>query len=171
MNTKKWTALDLVQIALVAALYVALTLTPPLNAIAYGAYQFRVSEMLNFLAFYNPKYIIAVTIGCMIANFYSFELIDVFVGGGSTLVFVTLGVVLFKKYMNERILGGLFNKAFLYFSIFFAFSMFTIALEMCILYQLPFFFTWFTTGVGELASLLVGALTIERLAKSIDFTK
>ena len=51
MNTKKWTALDLVQIALVAALYVALTLTPPLNAIAYGAYQFRVSEMLNFLAF------------------------------------------------------------------------------------------------------------------------
>ena len=77
MNTKKWTALDLVQIALVAALYVALTLTPPLNAIAYGAYQFRVSEMLNFLAFYNPKCIIAVTIGCMIANFYSFELIDV----------------------------------------------------------------------------------------------
>ena len=53
MNTKKWTALDLVQIALVAGLYVALTLTPPLNAIAYGAYQFRVSEMLNFLAFYN----------------------------------------------------------------------------------------------------------------------
>lgn len=118
MNTKKWTALDLVQIALVAALYVALTLTPPLNAIAYGAYQFRVSEMLNFLAFYNPKYIIAVTIGCMIANFYSFELIDVFVGGGSTLVFVTLGVILFKKYMTERILGGLFNKAFLYFSLF-----------------------------------------------------
>lgn len=171
MNTKKWTALDLVQIALVAALYVALTLTPPLNAIAYGAYQFRVSEMLNFLAFYNPKYIIAVTIGCMIANFYSFELIDVFVGGGSTLVFVTLGVFLFKKYMNERILGGLFNKAFLYFSLFFALSMFTIALELTILYQLPFFFTWFTTGMGELASLLVGALIIERLAKSIDFTK
>ena len=45
MNTKKWTALDLVQIALVAGLYVALTLTPPLNAIAYGAYQFRVSEI------------------------------------------------------------------------------------------------------------------------------
>lgn len=171
MNTKKWTALDLVQIALVAAIYVVLTITPPLNAISYGAYQFRISEMLNFLAFYNRKYIISVTIGCMIANFYSFELVDVFVGGGSTLVFLTLGVILFEKYMNERVLGGLINKAFFYFSIFFSLSMFTIALELNILYQLPFFLTWFTTGVGELASLLVGALIIDRLAKQIDFTK
>lgn len=171
MNKKKWTALDLVHIALVAAIYVVLTLLPPLNAIAYGAYQFRVSEMLNFLAFYNRKYVLAVTIGCMIANFYSFELIDVFVGGGSTLVFLGLGVILFEKHMQERALGGLFNKAFFYFSIFFAFSMFTIALELTLLYQLPFFLTWFTTGVGELASLLVGALIIERLSKQIDFTK
>ncbi len=27
-----------------------------------------------------------VTIGCMIANLYSFGIVDVFVGGGSTLV-------------------------------------------------------------------------------------
>ncbi len=47
MNTKKWTALDLVQIALVAALYVALTMTPPLNTIAYGAYQFLLMGLIN----------------------------------------------------------------------------------------------------------------------------
>ena len=63
-------------IAIVAAIYVVLTITPPLNAISYGAYQFRISEMMNFLAFYNPKYIIGVTIGCMIANFFSFGVID-----------------------------------------------------------------------------------------------
>ena len=81
---KKLTIRDVADIAIVAAIYVVLTVTPPLNAISYGAYQFRISEMMNFMAFYNPKYIIGVTIGCMIANFFSFGLLDVFVGGGST---------------------------------------------------------------------------------------
>ena len=55
---KSLTIRDLAQVAFVAALYVVLTITPPLNAISYGAYQFRVSEMLNFMAFYNRKYIL-----------------------------------------------------------------------------------------------------------------
>ena len=38
-------------IAIVAAIYVVLTITPPLNAISYGAYQFRISEMIIFLPF------------------------------------------------------------------------------------------------------------------------
>ena len=94
---EKITVRDMAQIAPVAAIYIALTMTPPLNAISYGAYQFRISEMMNFMAFYNPKYIIGVTIGCMIANFFSFGLLDVFVGGGSTLVFLSLGVWLFAN--------------------------------------------------------------------------
>ena len=77
---KNLTVRDMADIAIVAAIYVVLTITPPLNAISYGAYQFRISEMMNFLAFYNPKYIIGVTIGCMIANFFSFNMIDVVVG-------------------------------------------------------------------------------------------
>ncbi len=52
---KTFTVNDFSQIAIVAALYVVLTITPPLNANSYGAYQFRVAEMLNFLAFYNRK--------------------------------------------------------------------------------------------------------------------
>ncbi|MGT2910553.1 QueT transporter family protein [Streptococcus cameli] len=170
MKTNKWNARDMVQIALVAAIYVVLTITPPLNAISYGAYQFRIAEMLNFLAFYNKKYITGLTIGCMIANFIGYGIVDVFVGGFSTLIFVTLGVFLFEKYMDQRILDGLFNKAFFYFSIFFSLSMFTIALELKILFDSPFFVTWLTTGLGELASLLVGAILIERLTKQINLT-
>lgn len=112
---KSLTVRDLAQVAFVAALYVVLTITPPLNAISYGAYQFRVSEMLNFMAFYNRKYIIGLTLGCMIANFYSFGLIDVVVGGLSTLVFVSLGVMLFDRYKDQYLFNGLFNKAFFYF--------------------------------------------------------
>ena len=52
---KNLTVRDMADIAIVAAIYVVLTITPPLNAISYGAYQFRISEMMNFLAFYNPN--------------------------------------------------------------------------------------------------------------------
>ncbi|HFI0790709.1 TPA: QueT transporter family protein [Streptococcus suis] len=171
MKTSKWTAKDMAEIALVAAIYVALTLTPPLNAISFGAVQFRLSEMLNFLAFYNRKYIIAVTIGCMISNLIGFGVIDLFVGGFSTLIFVSLGVILFEKYKNDYLFGGLFNKAFFYFSFFFAATMFTIALELKILYDLPFFLTWLTTAGGELLSLLVGAVVIDKLSKKINFER
>ena len=44
---KKLTIRDMADIAIVAAIYVVLTITPPLNAISYSAYQFRISEMMN----------------------------------------------------------------------------------------------------------------------------
>lgn len=168
---KKLTVTDYTHMAIVAAIYVVLTITPPFNAISYGPYQFRISEMMNFLAFFHRKYLFAVTAGVVISNLFTYGLIDVVVGGLSTLVFVALGVMLFKKYQNERILGGLFNKAFFYFSLFFAASMFTIAAELAIIAGAPFFLTWVTTGLGELASLLIGSLLIERLSQRFDLTK
>ena len=165
---KDLTVRDMTQIALVAAIYVVLTLTPPLNALSFGAYQFRISEMMNFTAFYRPKYIIGVTIGCMLANFFSFGWVDVFVGGGSTLVFLSLGVLLFRRYMKDYLFNGLINKAFFYFAIFFSVSMFTIALELHLLQGLPLLFTWFTTGLGEFASLFVGAIIMDKIAKQIN---
>lgn len=167
---KQFTVRDFVQVALIAALYIVLTITPPLNAISYGAYQFRISEMLNFTAFYNRKYIVGLTLGCMISNFYSFGLVDVLVGGGSTLVFVTLGVILFDRYKKDYLFNGLFNKAFFYFSFFFATSMVTVAIELYF-FGSPFWLTWFTTAVGELASLLIGALIMDKLGKRIDLTQ
>ena len=157
---KQLTARDMAQIAIVAAIYIVLTITPPLNAMAYYGYQFRVSEMMNFLAFYNKKYLIGVTLGCMIANLFSFGWIDVFVGGGSTFVFLGLGLILFGRFKNKFL-----------FAIFFSISMFTIALELYYLQGQPFFYNWLTMGVGEFASLIFGAIVINQLSKRIDFTK
>ena len=112
---KKSKTYDIVTIAIVAALYVILTMTPGLSAISYGPIQFRVSEMLNFTAFFNKKYIIAVTIGCMISNFLSFTWVDVIVGGLSTLVFLSLGVLLFDRFKKDYFWNGQLNKAFFFF--------------------------------------------------------
>ena len=96
--------------------------------------------------------------------------IDVVVGGGSTLIFVTLGVILFDRYKKDYLFNGLFNKAFFYFSLFFSASMVTVALELYY-FGAPFLLTWFTTAVGELASLLIGSIIIDKLGKRIDLTK
>ena len=168
---KKFTVRDIADISIVAAIYIVLTITPPLNAISYGAYQFRISEMMNFMAFYNRKYIIGVTLGCMIANFFSFGMLDVYVGGGSTLVFLSLGVWLFSKYSKDYLFNGLIRKDHFYFSILFSLSMFTIAAELNIVAQLPFFLTWVTTGIGEFASLIVGAIIIGKIERRIDLTR
>ena len=117
---KKQTVRDLTHIAIVAALYVVLTIVPPFNLISYGPYQFRIAEMFNLLGFYNRKYIIAVTLGCVIANFFSFNMIDVVVGSLSTLVFVGSGVYFFDRFKNQDILGGLFDKAHVYFAFYFS---------------------------------------------------
>lgn len=161
--------IDMVQIAVVAALYVIVTVV--LGPLGSGAIQFRLSELFNFLAFYNKKYIWAVTIGCVISNYISSTLVDVFVGSLSTLLFVTLGVYLFKRHMQQDILGGLTNKAFLYFAIFFSLTMVTVAAELSIMFDLPFFLTWLTTGLGELVSLLIGSVIVVQVSKRIDLTK
>ena len=65
--------------AMVAALYAVLTWAIP--SLSYGLIQFRVSEIMTLLAFYNPQYVIGLTVGCAIANlFSSLGAIDIFVG-------------------------------------------------------------------------------------------
>ena len=108
-----------------------------------------------------------MTIGCMISNLMVYGVVDLLVGGLSTLLFVSIGVLLFERYKKEYLFNGWMNKAFFYFSFFFAATMFTIALELNIMYQAPFFLTWLTTGLGELLSLLIGAVVIESVMKRI----
>jgi len=67
--------------------------------------------------------------------------------------------------------NGLIRKDHFLFSILFSISMITIAAELHIVAEAPFFFTWFSTGIGEFASLIVGAILIGKLGQRIDLTK
>jgi len=51
--------------ALVAAIYVSLTL---INPLAFGPVQFRFSEILVLFCFYSPIYSVPMILGCFIAN-------------------------------------------------------------------------------------------------------
>lgn len=90
---------------------------------------------------------------------------------GSTLVLLSLGVWLFSKYSKDYLFNGLIRKDHFFFSILFLISMITIAAELNIVAEAPFFFTWFTTGIGEFASLIVSAIIIGKIGQRIDLTR
>lgn len=154
---------ELTKTALVAALYVAVTVL--LSVISFGAVQLRLSEMFNYLALYNKRYVVAVTLGVVLANFMSPTwLLDVPIGGIATFLVLILCRRVTKKMTNDIL-------KMVVTALIFALSMFTVAGQLTILFDLPFWATWFTVGIGELLSMTVGGMTIYLLNKKIDLSK
>lgn len=80
MNIKRLT-----RQSVVAALYVVLTVA--LAPFGYGPIQFRLSEVLAILPFFNAEYVIGVSVGCFIANMYStVGAVDMVVGTFHTFI-------------------------------------------------------------------------------------
>ena len=76
----------LVKGAAVAAIYAVLTMMLP----AYTSFQFRISEIMTLLAYYNPFYILPLTLGCAISNIVSpFGIIDVIFGSLASFLATT----------------------------------------------------------------------------------
>ncbi|MGX6971487.1 QueT transporter family protein [Vagococcus bubulae] len=158
-----WTTKDTAKMAIVAGLYVAVTLV--LSVISFGTIQLRVSEMFNYLSLYNKRYIVAVTLGVAIANAFSpLGIIDVLVGSISTFLVLVINDAITKHVKNMKI-------KMVITAIVFALSMFTVAGQLTILYDLPFFYNWLIIGIGELFSMTVGGFIMYWMSKKIDFTK
>lgn len=101
---------------LIAGLYVVLTITPPLDAIAYLGIQFRISEVLLLLVFFRKDYIVGIVIGTFIANMFgplgSFAIIDAIVGSLVTL-FAGFFIGRSKQFLMSMITPVVFNGMYL----------------------------------------------------------
>lgn len=91
--------------AFIAALYAVITiLCAPLS---YEFSQFRFSEALNLLVFFNPTYTIGLTVGCFIANVTStVGPLDMVFGTLATLISCLL-IVWFSKICKNLFINGL----------------------------------------------------------------
>lgn len=163
ISASRTTAQETAKIGLVAALYVAVTVV--LSVISFGAVQLRLSEMFNYLALFHKRYVVAVTLGVVLANFLSPTwMLDVPIGGIATLLVLLLCRVVTKNMkslpMKMAVTGVLFTL-----------SMFTVAAQLTILFDLPFWPTYGMVAVGEALSMTVGGVTMYLLSKKIDFTK
>ncbi len=75
----------IVRIAIIAALYAAVTIV--LAPFSYGMIQVRVSEALTVLPFIFPESVLGLFIGCLIANIYGgLGAVDIIFGSVATLV-------------------------------------------------------------------------------------
>ena len=75
---------ELVEMALIAALYVAMSFLIPVTT--FGIINFRCSEVLMMLPFYNRKYSLSMIVGCFIVNLFSTMKADVIFGTLATAI-------------------------------------------------------------------------------------
>lgn len=89
-NLNDWFSVGMIaRNGIVAALYFVLSFAA--NFMSYGMIQFRLSEILNLLVFFNPAYTVGVTFGCLLSNILGAGLgltswWDLLIGTGCTLI-------------------------------------------------------------------------------------
>ncbi|MGO2891418.1 QueT transporter family protein [Enterococcus devriesei] len=162
-SAQRWTTTDTAKMAVVTGLYVAVTLV--LSVVSFGAIQFRLAEMFNYLPLFNRRYTISVTLGVAIANLASpLGIVDVLLGSFSTWI-----VLLVCRRVTQNIPS--LKLKMIVTALVFAFSMFTVAGQLSFFYQAPFFFNWLVIGLGELLSMSLGGAMIYLLSQRVNLTK
>ena len=142
--------------AIIAALYVALTWL--LSPISYGAIQFRISEILILLVIFNPKYSLALILGCFIANTTSsLGWYDMLFGTLATVVAI-IPMCFIKKIEISAIFPVISNAFIVAFELGLAFDM---------LQPEVYWFNVFTIALGEAVVLyLLGIPVMVALVKN-----
>lgn len=140
--------------AMIASIYAVLTLA--ISPIAYSEIQFRLSEIMVFLAFYNKKYIPGLTIGCIIANLFSpMGLLDVIFGTTSTIIVCIFMYIIKNRYLAATV-GALTTGII-------------IGGELWYAYQIPYLINTLYVAIGELIVLIIGALVFKILENNKRF--
>lgn len=156
-------SMTIAKISIVAALYVAVTMC--IAPLSYGVVQLRLAEGFNHLTVFNKRYIVALTIGCAIANITSpLGIVDVIFGAMGTLVMTSI------SYWIAKYIKSVIYKMCVSTIVCTVFS-WSVALELNIVSHLPFWPTYLSVAVGELISLLVGMIIFTALSRRIDLTK
>lgn len=99
MKTKKNNTRYIVTGAIIAAMYVALTMLSNFFGLAYGPIQFRVSEVLSILPVFTPAAIPGLAVGCLISNLLSFNAVDLIFGTLATII----AALLSRSFRNIKL--------------------------------------------------------------------
>ena len=172
MKTKS--TVYIVQAAVIAALYAALTILQNtlLPGTASMAVQFRVAEVLTILAVFTPAAIPGLTVGCVIANISSLSVLgpyDMIFGSLASLLAAVLMYLLrnkrlFKLPIAAALMPALANGILVGFEIEFFF------VEGGFHFG-DFLFQGGCVALGELGVLFVLGLPLARLIEKQGFDK
>ncbi|MDS9472841.1 QueT transporter family protein [Sporosarcina pasteurii] len=146
---------------IIAALYVAVSLL--IAPLAFSSIQFRISEIFNHLVVFNKKYFFGVVVGVFVANLFSpLGMIDLVFGVGMS-VLALLATILSAKFITDITQRMIFNIAM------FAIFSFLIAIELQIVFGVPFWIGWLTVAIGEIVVMTIGIPIMISLNKRLNF--
>lgn len=166
--------------AVVAALYAAITMM--VVPIGFGPVQLRLSEGLNHLAAWNKRYILALSLGVLIANLFSpMGWIDWVFGTLDTVIMTSLTYVLTRKVASAlmKIIISTISVLTVGMAVLAAEFTFAFAIKATGSFAPDHAGTiwenWLSYYImlvpGELASLVVGGVVIYALSKFVNLAK
>lgn len=127
----------IVKAGMIAAIYIILTLV--MGEASFGPVQFRISEAMTILPFFEPAAIPGLFIGCFLSNIFGgFGIIDIVFGSLTTLLAAYLTSKMPNKYLAT--LPPILLNAFI------------VTIWISSLSNLPYMPTVYTIGFGELIS-------------------
>lgn len=142
-----------------------MAVTIVLAPLSFGAVQLRASELFNHLAAFNKRYILAVAIGCAIANMFSpLGIVDVAFGTIGTIIGTSL-TYFFAKHTKDTV------KKIAIATVCQVPAMLPIALELNIFSKLPFLPTYGVLVVGETISMILGGIFVYFLSLRMDLAE
>ena len=144
--------------AMIATIYIVLTLVPPLNTLSFLAIQFRVSEALLVLVWFRKDYVIGLVIGTFIANFFGplgggFSFLDAVLG--SLVSFLALQLMIRVKPRWIGLLAPIVFNA-MYLAVFLPFAL-SIEPSAMISFAMA---TGLSVAIGEAAVLVLIGLPL-----------
>ena len=160
MKLKQW-----IINAVIGALYTGITIM--VAPVAFGAVQFRLSEMLNHLAVFNKKYAYGVTAGVILTNLIlsPFGVYDWVLGVGHTILSFIIFFVLTKRVQSPV-------KKMVINTIVFSVMSFMIALMLLLIGAVEvFWINYLTVFLGQFVTMMVGIPIVMALDKKLNFNK
>ena len=159
MNKK---TLFITQAAMIAAIYVVLTLTVNAFGLASGAIQVRISEALCVLPVFTPAAIPGLFLGCLISNTLSgCVILDIIFGSLATLLGAIGAYLLRKTRFIFTLPPVLANAIVVPFVLKYAYGL-----------QDAFLYLVITVGIGEIISIcVIGMILKSVLWKQRGFKK
>lgn len=149
----------LARTAVIAALYAVLTLF--LAPISYGSVQFRISEIMVLLAFFDPFYIGGLTLGCFVSNILGPNgMVDAILGTMATFISVYAISITGRVIKND-------TKALIVASLWpVIFNGIIIGFELYYLYQLPLLLSCLEVACGEIVVVTIVGVPVMKLINS-----
>lgn len=150
-----FTLKDLIKQSLIAAIYVVLVFA--FLEFSFKEIQFRIAEILLILLLFDKKSIVGLTLGVVIANFFSpMLLFDLTLGVVASIISFLL-IVLFK---NKPYIGLLFPAIV---------NGLIIGAGLSLVFNLPYLITALTVFIGEFVVVYVLGLPLYYLLKRYNF--